>query len=167
MKIIIAVIIFGILTLASSATNKCSKDKAMDGFDPAKFFNGTWYVVEEMNATSPVVCQVLKTEGVEGFSYLVESGYNYNNEQEKYECNGKKGEKKDQFVYRCKSNKNGCENKNFDVDFAVLDTDYEDYGLVSRCRFASGTTKDDILVIQRTKPDGFADDAEKICHNSK
>nr|BAI50848.1 hypothetical protein Td60 similar to triabin precursor [Triatoma dimidiata] len=155
MKTIIVVTIFGILTCAYPTDGEhCAQEKAMEDFDPSRFFNGKWYVVH-YGKTGPTVCQKFSTNGTQGApTQIVETGYDKFEDYLKFQCD-ETGKKNDyHYSFKCKSYECGSDNIEFEVDFTVLSASYDDFALVCRTiTFTSGTKDkdDEVLVLEREK----------------
>uniref|UniRef100_E2J728 Salivary lipocalin n=1 Tax=Triatoma matogrossensis TaxID=162370 RepID=E2J728_9HEMI len=114
MKTIIAVVLIGILTYAFAETTdkieKCQEVSPMENFDSTKLRKGTWFMTRAKNGTASTLCQKFKFEHDSKKNLVVRYGFHISDEKG---ASGKSG--------------------NFQADFVIIATDYENYAIVYRC----------------------------------
>uniref|UniRef100_A0A224XTE2 Putative salivary lipocalin n=1 Tax=Panstrongylus lignarius TaxID=156445 RepID=A0A224XTE2_9HEMI len=161
MKLIIAVIFFGILTCAFTSyvpymLEKCLDVKPMGNFRPKKFFSGTWYVTHAKNGTQATVCHKYQTKKEKNNKFSFDYGYYNDGNGDPFfrvHCKETKKEKKKRFSFNCKviEGQESSKFQEYNVDLTFVDTDYKSYAMFYRCVPIGDRFADNFLVLHREK----------------
>nr|BAI50827.1 hypothetical protein Td22 similar to triatin [Triatoma dimidiata] len=161
MNTIVVVIFFGILTHAFgnfAGITECQQVTAMNGFDPNKFFKGTWHMTNVHNGLFSIVCQDLETEIKKG-KLIIEYNYNKSGKEHTVHCESNGQEQNGVIPFNCKIKslrffKLLNQVTEFQANFKIMTTDYNDYALLYKCvTLKSGTKADNYVVLRRSKSD--------------
>uniref|UniRef100_A0A224XPL7 Putative triabin n=1 Tax=Panstrongylus lignarius TaxID=156445 RepID=A0A224XPL7_9HEMI len=161
MKMLIAVIIFGILAYAFaevSPENKCHHE-AMENFDSERYFGITHaYVTHSKNGRNRKFCREMTTKKqsdgtivttAEGYDEVKETSY-----YSKVYCSGTaKNVGQGEFTFDCHLLEDERKRSlpNYELYTSVIYTDYVKYAILYRCTMIGPIAVEDILVLQTDK----------------
>uniref|UniRef100_A0A224XWN6 Putative triabin n=1 Tax=Panstrongylus lignarius TaxID=156445 RepID=A0A224XWN6_9HEMI len=162
MKMLIAVIIFGILTNAFaqiSLGNKECRHEAMKNFDLNKYFKIQHaFVTHSKNGKNPNFCrEITTTKHSNGTVETIAEGYDEINGTTYYSktsCSGtQKNPKSGEFSFTCNILEDAMQNTlgKYSEYTSVIDTDYNTYAILYRCTILSEgpVTLEDISVLKK------------------
>nr|BBA30647.1 Pc70, similar to Td40,lipocalin 4a-like [Panstrongylus chinai] len=166
MRIIIAVVFFGVLQFAFGEyppdTDACLELEDDKNFNSAKFFKGTWYVTNARYGSNSTVCleYIVKIRKNGTINIVADGYYDFGGPPRYYRvrCEGTKEYKNGKFYLQCRQHSRGKENKikfNFQLDWTVVETDYNKFAIVYGCvRTVIKTVafiEDNLLILHRKK----------------
>uniref|UniRef100_E2J722 Salivary lipocalin n=1 Tax=Triatoma matogrossensis TaxID=162370 RepID=E2J722_9HEMI len=166
MKTFIAVAFFGILTYAfaddsSAEIKECQNVSPMKSFDSKKFWNGIWFVTKARNGSSSTLCQKFKFVHESGDNLVIRYGFHISDDFYKARCNCSKETEEGKYSSKCTlTNVEKGTSGNFQADFVIIATDYENYAIVYRCvKIGTEIVGDNFLILI---PNGAAIKHEEI-----
>nr|AAQ20823.1 triabin-like lipocalin 3 precursor [Rhodnius prolixus] len=152
MKTIVALIFLGILSLVHLSSSK--KCEPMNGLNSQKFFSGTWFVTHAKSGSSTILCREITFKKNDG---TVESNTKGKFQQGKSKteytvrCTGK--ESKGKVPFKCtreEGERTIKQNKEYEEEFIVAETDYNSFAVVCINKANKGK-EENILVINKKK----------------
>uniref|UniRef100_A0A224XU23 Putative salivary triabin 2 n=1 Tax=Panstrongylus lignarius TaxID=156445 RepID=A0A224XU23_9HEMI len=152
MKTFIALTFIGILTYANAQLvliNECKPVTPMEGFKATDFFTGKWYVTQVKYGFLEV-CEAFNASKTDDGKYVTEVKYNVDEEEIQVRCEATGEENSPKLSFNC--TKTG--NDDFQREFIVLGTDYNDYAVIYRCdKMKEGSLLLDNYVVVSRKSD--------------